>query len=82
MEWTSELRCNICNDCFALHNSLEAMDNMNMPTRGLHHFVTRKSPRGASQRAPRALETSGGGDYFLSPPLPPPLSSPPLPMDS
>lgn len=28
------------NDCFALHNTPEARDYMNMPTRGLNHSVT------------------------------------------
>lgn len=35
------VRCNIRNGCFALHNTSEAMEYMNMPTRGLNHFVTR-----------------------------------------
>lgn len=66
-------RCNIRNGGFALHNTSEAMDYMNMSTRGLNHSVTtgrtmcnaarredrrrtrRKGPRGAPERAPRAL---------------------------
>ena len=34
------VRCNMCNDCFALHNTTEARDNMNTATRGLNHSVT------------------------------------------
>ncbi|GJF20671.1 hypothetical protein SHO565_12350 [Streptomyces sp. HO565] len=83
------MRCNIRNDGFALHNTLEVMDYMNMSTRGLNHFVTREGARRPpDMRKPpeRARARSGGlgrpdgrGCYFLSPPLP---WSPPALMDS
>jgi hypothetical protein len=43
----------MCNDSFALHNTPEAKDSMNMTTRGLYHSVTRSVPRPAhSARRP------------------------------
>lgn len=39
MAW--DMRCDMCNNCFALHNDKpETRSYMNMPTRGLHHFGT------------------------------------------
>jgi hypothetical protein len=75
------------NEGFAVHNTLEARDCMNTPTRGLHHSVTgRRTLRNARTaqkppgRAKRALGASRpAGRAYLSPL---PLSSSPELMDS
>lgn len=89
------VRCNMRNGGFALHNTPEAMEYMNMPTRGLHHSVTTgRTPcnarttkprhpargcRGPARPTRRAAPRGRAGAYFLSPPL---SLSPPAPMDS
>lgn len=73
------------NEGFAVHNTSEARDFMNTPTRGLNHSVTgRRTPCNArtAQKPPgRAKRTLGAsrpaGRAYLSP-----LSSSPELMDS
>jgi hypothetical protein len=75
------------NEGFAVHNTSEARDCMNTPTRGLNHSVTgRRTPCNArtAQKPPghakRTLEALRRADRAYLSPLP--LSSPPEPMDS
>ncbi len=79
--------CNMRNECFAVHNTSEARDCMNPPTRGLNHSVTgrrilrnARTARKPPGRTKRTLEASrrSGGRYWS----PLPLSSSPEPMDS
>lgn len=75
------------NEGFAVHNTPEARDCMNTPTRGLNHSVTgRRTPRNArtaqkppghAKRTLEALHRAGG--RYLSPL---PLSSSPELIDS
>jgi hypothetical protein len=75
------------NEGFAVHNTPEAMDCMNTPTRGLNHSVTGRrilrnvrtaqKPPGRAKRTLEALRRTGRG--YLSPL---PLSSSPELMDS
>lgn len=75
------------NEGFAVHNTSEARDCMNTPTRGLNHSVTggrilrnaltAQKPPGRAKRTLGALRRAGRA--YLSPL---PLSSSPEPMDS
>jgi hypothetical protein len=75
------------NEGFAVHNTSEARDCMNTPTRGLNHSVTGRrilrnartaqKPPGRAKRTLEALRHAGRA--YLSPL---PLSSSPEPMDS
>jgi hypothetical protein len=77
------------NEGFAVHNTSEARDCMNTPTRGLNHSVTgRRILRNARTaqkppgRAKRTLEASPRGLGLRAYLSPLPLSSSPELMDS
>ncbi len=69
--------CNMRNDCFAVHNTPEARDCMNTPTRGLNHLVTggrtlcnagaAQTPQGSQKPPLTAFAWFGGSRWVRRP---------------